>query len=290
VDERTVRRYVTMLRDLGIPVEAELGRYGAYRLRPGFKLPPLMFSDDEALAVVLGLLAARRMGLTVDVTATEGALAKIERVLPETLRSQVQAVSGVLTLDLRQAAQTPASDVVMAVSVGAQESRRVWLRYRSSSGWHGAPDAETEREIDPYGVVYRTGRWYCVGYCHLREEPRLFRLDRVLEAQLREERFARPAGFDCLAFVVRTLATLPRELPLNVLIRTTMEEARQVMLPGAGTLEEADGGVVLHGTVQSPEWMAHYLAGLGWPFEVREPIELKAALKRHAATLLAAAE
>src|SRR4051812_40791190 len=288
VDERTVRRYVTMLRDLGIPVEAELGRYGAYRLRPGFKLPPLMFSDEEALAVVLGLLAGRRMGLTVDVTATEGALAKIERVLPETLRSQVQAVSGVLTLDLRQAVQTPASEVVMAISVGASESRRVWMRYRSSSGWHGAPDVETEREIDPYGVVYRTGRWYCVGYCHLRQEPRLFRLDRVIEAELRDDRFVRPVGFDCLAFVIQSVATLPRELPLNVLVRTTLEQARQVMLPGAGTLEEADGGVVLFGTVQDPDWMVRYLAGLRWPFEVREPSQLKEALKRHAAALLEA--
>ena len=287
VDERTVRRYVTMLRDLGIPVEAELGRYGAYRLRPGFKLPPLMFSDEEALAVVLGLLAARRMGLTVDVTATEGALAKIERVLPAALRTQVQAVSGVLTLDLRQAVQTPASDVVMAISVGAQESRRVWMRYRAGSS--DDAQAETEREIDPYGVVYRTGRWYCVGYCHLRETPRLFRLDRVVEAELRDERFAKPAGFDSLAFVIRALATLPRELPLNVLVHTTLEEARQVMLPGAGTLDEADGGVVLHGTVQDPDWMARYLSGLRWTFDVREPPALKEALKRLAAALLAAA-
>ena len=68
-----------------------------------------MFSDEEVLAIVPGLLAARRLGLTVDVTSTEGALAKIERVLPETLRAQVQAVSGVLTLDLRSAVQAPAS-------------------------------------------------------------------------------------------------------------------------------------------------------------------------------------
>jgi predicted DNA-binding transcriptional regulator YafY len=285
VDERTVRRYVTMLRDLGIPVEAELGRYGAYRLRPGFKLPPLMFSDQEALAVVLGLLAARRMGLTVDVTATEGALAKIERVLPEALRSQVQAVSGVLTLDLRMALQAPASsDVVVAVSVGAQESRRVWIKYRS-----GRPGQESEREIDPYGVVYRTGKWYCVGHCHLRGDTRMFRLDRVLEASLREERFTRPAGFDALAFVIHTVATLPSELVLDVLVKTDLETARQWIAPGVGTLEEAEGGVALRGYVQDVDWMARYLSGLHCPFVVVEPPELKEALKRHAAALVAAA-
>src|SRR6266851_3929020 len=63
VDTRTVRRYITMLQDLGIPVEAGRGRYGFYCLRPGFKLPPLMFTNDEALALTLGLLAAHKMGL-----------------------------------------------------------------------------------------------------------------------------------------------------------------------------------------------------------------------------------
>jgi predicted DNA-binding transcriptional regulator YafY len=285
VDERTVRRYVTMLRDLGIPVEAELGRYGAYRLRPGFKLPPLMFSDQEALAVVLGLLAARRMGLTVDVTATEGALAKIERVLPEALRAQVQAVSGVLTLDLRTALQAPAaSDVVVAVSVGAQESRRVWIKYRS-----GRPGQESEREIDPYGVVYRTGKWYCVGHCHLRNDTRMFRLDRVLEASLRDERFTRPANFDALAFVIHSVATLPSELVLDVLLRTDLDLARQWVAPGVGTLEEVEGGVALRGYIQDVDWMARYLSGLHCPFVVVEPSALKEALKLHAASLVAAA-
>jgi predicted DNA-binding transcriptional regulator YafY len=285
VDERTVRRYVTMLRDLGIPVEAELGRYGAYRLRPGFKLPPLMFSDEEALAVVLGLLAARRIGLTVDVTATEGALAKIERVLPSTLRAQVQAVSGVLTLDLRTALQAPASgDVVIALSVAAQESRRVWIRYRS-----GRLGTESEREVDPYGIVYRAGRWYCVGFCHLRGEPRMFRLDRVIEARPRDATFVRPTGFDSLAFVIHTVATLPSDLVLDVLVETSLETARQWILAGVGTLEEVEGGVALRGYVQDVDWMARYLAGLHWPFTVIEPPELKVALKRHATALVQAA-
>jgi predicted DNA-binding transcriptional regulator YafY len=90
VNARTARRYITMLQDMGIPIEAERGRYGAYRLRAGFKLPPLMFSEDEALAVVLGLLAARRLGLAVAAPAAEGALAKIERVLPANLRERLR--------------------------------------------------------------------------------------------------------------------------------------------------------------------------------------------------------
>src|SRR6516162_7969696 len=74
VDERTLRRYAAHLVDLGIPVVATRGRYGGYRLAPGYKLPPLMFTDDEAVAVVLGLLVGQRFGV-----ATDGALDKIRR-------------------------------------------------------------------------------------------------------------------------------------------------------------------------------------------------------------------
>src|SRR3712207_8506857 len=90
VGERTVRRYAEMLREMGVPVEAERGRYGAYALRPGFKLPPLMFTDEEALALALGLLSARRLGLSGAAPGVEGAQAKVERVMPEGLRERVR--------------------------------------------------------------------------------------------------------------------------------------------------------------------------------------------------------
>ncbi|NEA21409.1 HTH domain-containing protein, partial [Actinomadura bangladeshensis] len=94
VDERTVRRYAARLDDLGVPVTADRGRHGGYRLMPGYKLPPLMLTDDEAAAVVLGLLAGRRMGLPGQ--ATETALAKVQRVLPAALRDRVQALRDTL--------------------------------------------------------------------------------------------------------------------------------------------------------------------------------------------------
>ena len=84
VDGRTVRRYVDHLLDLGVPVESVRGRYGGYRLAPGYRMPPLMLTDEEALAVLLGLVAGRRAGLmTATGTAGETAAAKIQRVLPE---------------------------------------------------------------------------------------------------------------------------------------------------------------------------------------------------------------
>src|SRR5579863_7976099 len=97
VDQRTVRRYITMLQDMGIPIESKRGRYGTYRLRPGAKMPPLIFRNDEAFALTLGLLTARKMGLAVTAPAVESALAKIERALPVTLREHVQAIQGAIT-------------------------------------------------------------------------------------------------------------------------------------------------------------------------------------------------
>ena len=284
VDGRTVRRYITMLQDLGIPVEAERGRYGAYRLRPGFKLPPLMLSDAEALAVVLGLLAARRLGLVAAAPAVEGALAKISRVLPAPVRAQVQAVEEALTLDLPVSAAAAVGETVLTLSSAAQQGQRVWLRYRAR-----AATAETEREIDPYGMVYREGRWYAVGYCHLRADLRVFRLDRVLEARPRAQRFTRPGGFDSLAYLLRTLASAPGAWGVEVLLETSLEAARGQVSPALATLEAAPDGVVLRCSVESLEWMAQFLAALPWPLRVRRPPELRAALRARAQALLAAA-
>ena len=165
VDPRTIRRYIIMLQDMGIPVEAERGRYGGYRLRPGYKLPPLMFNEDEGLALVFGLLLNRRLGRGMVGTAMESALAKIERVMPLGLSERVQALQATLTVEMPTVnADPPASEVVMTVSTALHQSRRLMLGYKS---WDGL---ETTRRFDPYGLVYRVGYWYTVGYCHLRQD------------------------------------------------------------------------------------------------------------------------
>src|SRR6201999_3925868 len=93
VDERTVRRYVDHLLDLGVPVRSVRGRYGGYQLSPGYKMPPLMLTDEEALAVLLGLVAGRRAGLVATSAADlESAAAKVRRVLPEKLGRRLDAL------------------------------------------------------------------------------------------------------------------------------------------------------------------------------------------------------
>jgi len=274
VDLRTVRRYILMLQDLGIPVEGERGRAGGYRLRPGYKLPPLMFSDDEALAVTLGLLAARRLGVAGTAPAVEGALAKVERVLPLALRQRVGAVQAALVTDLPTANQPAPTAVVLALSEGAQRRRRVWLRYADARG------EQTEREFDPYGLAYVSGRWYTAGYCHLRRDLRVFRLDRIAQIEPREGAFVPPADFDPLAYVQASLATSLGAWSVEVLLKTTPEEARRHVPPTLATLEAAPGGVLLRARTEDLDWMARVLVSLGCAFEVRQPDELREELRR----------
>src|SRR4029450_10057414 len=134
VDVRTVRNYVQTLMDLGIPVEAERGRYGAYRLRAGYKLPPLIFTEDEALALTLSLLVARESGVVTTAPAFEGVLAKVERVVPAAPRAPPQAVEQTGAFDRGSAATAPSALAVMVLSSAVQSGRRVLLRYRSVRG------------------------------------------------------------------------------------------------------------------------------------------------------------
>ena len=276
VGERSVRRYIIMLQEMGIPVVGERGRYGGYRLLPGFKLPPLMFTEDEALAVVLGLLAARHLGLAAAAPAVEGALAKVDRVLPAALRERVGAVGETLVLDLRPADVAPASATVIALGAAARQGRRVRLRYRARDR------AETERAFDPYGVVFHAGLWYAAGHCHLRGATRVFRLDRVLDVAPSDDaaHFTRPESFDSLDAVRRSLAATPRAYPVVATLDMTLEEVRRHLPPSFAALEETVDGVVLRCSTDSPEWLARVLAGLGCALIVHEPPELRAALRR----------
>src|SRR5437762_12074400 len=155
VDGRTVRRYVMMLQDVGIPVEATHGRTGGYRLRPGFKLPPLLFTEEEALAVTLGLLAARRLGLTAAAPATEGALAKIQRVLPVGVAERLHALEETTSFSQRAANPVAAAiESLLTLGTAAQYRRPVLLQYRSPVG------SDTDLRIVHYGPVFPYGRRY----------------------------------------------------------------------------------------------------------------------------------
>jgi len=282
VDARTVRRYIVALEEIGIPITADRGRDGAYMLVPGFKLPPMMFTDDEALALSVGLLAAKGLGLAEAASAVASAQAKLERVTPANLKRRVRAVGETVTLELSRPKPLIDNAVLGSLSTAAQTEMRVRMRYRSPQG------EETEREFDPYGLAYRAGCWYAVGHCHLRRGLRSFRLDRVLWVRAGELSFTRPEGFDALEHLRQSLATLPRAFAVEVVLDTDLQTAQREVFPSAGVLEWARDKVLLRGQVDDPGWFAHQLARLPFGFEIRKPAALREALAALAERLLRA--
>jgi predicted DNA-binding transcriptional regulator YafY len=283
VDARTIRRYVVMLEELGIPITAERGRDGHYMLVPGFKLPPMMFTDDEALAVSVGLQAARGLGLAEADAAVAGAQAKLERVMPAALSRRVRAVGETVSIGL--ARSTPPGDnrALGSLSEAAQTGTRVRMRYRARAA------EATERDFDAYGLAHRGGRWYAVGMCHLRGGLRSFRLDRIESVRPLATSFSRPAGFDALGHLALSVATLPRAYAVEVLLETDLQTAQRELFSAAGVLEWTGAGVLLRGQVESLPWFARELARLPFAFAVQRPASLRSAVRTVARRLLALA-
>jgi predicted DNA-binding transcriptional regulator YafY len=278
VKVRSVRRYITMLRDMGIPVESEPGRYGAYRLRPGFRMPPMMFTNPEIMAVVLGLMAVKRLGLA-SAPGVESASTKIERVLPEELRERVRAVQGALTLNI-SAYASPVEETLSTFSIAAYHNQQLWIRYKAREKDY------TERVIDVYGLVYQGGAWYAVAFCHLRNDLRIFRLDRADQPKLLETPFQSPQAFDALQYLNETIATMPGVWHCEVLLKTTLAEAQYRISPDIGILEETEDGVILRCWAESLHWMSRYLAFIDFTFVILKPLELKDAIKTWAANMI----
>lgn len=274
VDRRTLRRYIAMLEEMGIPITTEQGRYGGYRLVPGYKLPPMMFTDEEAQALSLGLIAARGLGLSDAAPAIESVQAKLDRVLPSAPKKTVTALRESVALHTGGPRVNADAKLLKALSESAQARRTAQLRYRAVDG------ALTSRDFNVYGLVFRLGRWYVVGFCHLRLGLRTLRLDRVAHAEATERAFTRPEGFDAVEYLNKALATLPRGTPTEVLLHTDLENARHWVFGSMGLCEACKEGVTLSGSADDLEWYARELMRLPFRFEVRKPTPLRAVVGR----------
>jgi len=262
VDLRTVRRYAQAVQQLGFPVEGERGPAGGYRLKPGYKLPPLMLTEDEATAVVVGLHSARRLG----VPTSEEALAKILRVLPARLRARTESLESVSFTSPE--GTPPASDTTLTLAEAVTRKRRVRASYTSYDG------AETTRDISPLGLVVHGGRWYLAAYDHDREDLRTFRVDRLRGVEMGGAARAPDEGFDPVDHVMRSFARVP----------WTHECVVELSTPVDVPLGELNGNRLTM-RVESLDYMARVLAGLDCDFTVISPPELNTSVDRLASRL-----
>jgi predicted DNA-binding transcriptional regulator YafY len=284
VDERTVRRYVGHLLDLDVPVESVRGRYGGYRLAPGYRMPPLMLTDDEAVIVLAGLLGTRRAALRTDTAvAVESATAKVQRVLPRTLAGRLDALVAVTSApDEGRVPDTPETGVLLTVAGAAVKRRPLAITYRDSK------DRCTDRVLEPYGVVALRGRWYATGLDSRSGEVRSFRLDRIVRAAAAPGRFSVPRGFDPAAQVMEAVSGASYRHPVSVRVQGT-ERAVRMRMPGSiATIEPVDGQpgwVRARWRADRLDWVPSVLAGLGCPFVIEEPDELRALVRALAGRL-----
>jgi predicted DNA-binding transcriptional regulator YafY len=282
IDPRTVRRLIATLEDLGVPVLATRGRYGGYRLMPGYKLPPLMLTRDEAVAVVLGLLAAELTGLHAAATSLAGARAKIDRVLPDELRERTRAVAETLGFSMRtRQPAAPDAHVLLTLGEAVRDHRRVRIGYTS---WRGQA---SERELDPFGLVFHAGRWYVTGHDHRGGGVRTFRLDRIAAADPVGAGSPPPEGFDAVGTVMAGIAEVPWATAVTIVLHAPLDQVRARVPRTAGTLEPHPDGTLLRGRAERLDGLAQMLAGLGWRFTVLEPDRLRAEVRALADRLTA---
>ena len=285
VDERTVRRYIEHLRDLDIPVDGTRGRYGGYRLARHYRMPPLMLTDEEALAVVWALLLSGRSRTgPASVLAVDSAAAKVLRVLPATLARRMGAVvetvafttSGKGRRDDDDGGHDSVANVLLPLAEAA------WGRRPVTFGYTARPGQAAQRSVQPHGVVAHHGRLYLTGFDVTRQAMRTFRLDRIAGVRLLEGTFTTPAGTDPVQQVVGPLAPSPQRHDVSIRIRADIAHVRSripetlasvtPVEPGAGN---GDGWLRVFLRAERLEWVAGTLAMLDSPFIIEYPEALR---------------
>lgn len=284
VDLRTVQRYIVRLKDLGIPIASTAGVGGAYRLRPGYRLPPLLLTNEEAFALSLGLRALRQIGLAAFAPATENALAKLGRVLPETLRESIRTVEDAVSMEPNPWV-VPTS---VASLIGAASAIRAGKRIRFTYQSHN--QATTLREIEPYAVLHVDGRWYLIGFCLSRQDLRTFRLDRATHLEPCAESFDPPAHFDARQYLAEHMPFVQSDHQIDVWIDLPIEEANRSFSLWRVATEPQDGGTRLRCGRDHLDMFAAMMLSTGRRIVVHSPVELRETFRQMAQQALLAAD
>jgi predicted DNA-binding transcriptional regulator YafY len=271
ISVRTVHRYLAMLDEMGIPVYSERGPYGGFSLVRGYKMPPLVFTPEEAVAVTLGTGLVEEMWGQLYRDAARGALAKLENLLPDEQRGEVAWARGALiATGLNRANLEQLAPSLEKLRRAVRERRTVQLTYHSTS----RPEPGS-RQVNPYALVFRWGWWYVVGYCLLRQEMRSFRIDRIDALQLTRDTFEIPAGFDIHAYLDEEWRSQPQ---IQVKLHFAPQAAHVALTNRSywDTLEEQpDGGIIVTLTTPDLYWAASSALAYGPWVMVLEPESLR---------------
>lgn len=276
VTERSVRRDIERLRELGYPVHATAGTGGGYRLGAGKELPPLPLDDDEATAVAVGLRAAAAGPMSGLEEASLRALTKLEQVLPKRLRRRIHALQAV-SVQLRDAGPKIDAAVLAVLAGASRDAEQLQFEYSDRTG------APSVRRVEPYRLVHTSFRWYLLAWDLERDAWRTFRVDRIGPRPRVGRRFSpRPLpSEDVAAWVSQSVSTEAYSFRARVTIHAPAAVLAQRLSGVAGRIEALDEErCIVHAGADSLEALAFHLGYLGYEFEVHEPVELAEHLLR----------
>lgn len=283
VTERTVRRDVDRLRQLGYPVEALTGRHGGYRLGRGGRLPPLLLSDDEAVAVAIGLRQAVDGSVAGLEESVVGVLAKLEQLLPVHLGRRVRAVhENTASLHVAGRPDRIAAAHLLLLTNACSTKMRVRFDYADRQG------RASSRLVEPLGVVRHGARWYLAARDLDRQDWRTFRLDRLTNPVDLGTSFEIADPPSAVELVSSALASMPLPFTARVRMGLPAQEALSRVPAMVAVLESRPEETVLEIGAGSLSRMVAFLAGLQPPVEVLDPFELRVALEVHSGAVAAA--
>ncbi len=268
VTGRAARRYVEILREAGIPIESVRGPYGGYRIGRGVRLPPLMFSATEALALVMAVLDGHHQ--VSDPTDPVGsAIGKIVRALPESVSTQVEAVRQTTAPAPDHAAARPDPGTTADLVRACSNHRRVRIDYRSEAG------SEWVMDVDPWAVVVRHGRWYLLCRSPAKDARRAYRIDRVREVEVLNDTFEPPIDLNAVEMLEEHLA-VGWEYDVEVVIDAPADTVGRCVSRALGRLEALDDGRTrLVGSTGNPWWYAEQLVKIPASYRIVGCVELQ---------------
>lgn len=287
VTERAARRYVGILREAGIPVESVRGPHGGYRLRRGARLPPIVFTQAEALGLVMSVLDGQSAA-TDGADPVGAALGKVIQALPEGVGRQAAALREHASAAPDRYSARPDPARTSTLVAAAASRRRVLITYRSEAG------NEWDAEVDPWAVVVRYGRWYLLCHSHRANAIRTYRLDRLRAVRQTAHEFEPPDALDPVAALEENLG-VGWEFPTRVVFDAPIDKVAPWIRPPMGRLEPSEGGAgdgercVLVGSTSNPAMYAQeWLATVPFAFRVEGGPQLRDAVAAVAARFAAA--
>ncbi|HEX9911991.1 MAG TPA: YafY family protein [candidate division Zixibacteria bacterium] len=273
VSERTIYRDIISLSSANVPIYFDDG----YKLLTDAFLPPLNFSIDDYLVLKLGLGSSPLSINTPLGKSAKRVLSKIDSGLSQEVKNRLSDLGDPLRITLKTTVDFNKLGLIFnLIEQSILNRRTIRLDYE------GLESGKNSREIDPYALIFRRHSWYLLGFCHLREQIRVFRLNRIYKVTLTDKNFEKRPDFSIEEFFKNSWEIYQGE-PTKVKLKFSGKAVKVIESGQHHTSEnlskQNDGSLVYSVKVSGIEEISRWVLGFGEMVEVLEPEELRVNIK-----------